>query len=75
MSETCETVTVVRKDHPNGRVDINKDDMVESDVVWTPEPPTIDELRTTLTDAGVEFKAKANKAELQALVDSLTIGG
>jgi len=33
----CEIVTVVRKDHPYGRVDINKSDMTKDDVIWKAE--------------------------------------
>ena len=38
-SETCETVAVVRKDHPDGYIVINKSDMTKSDVEYNPEAP------------------------------------
>lgn len=33
-----ETVTVVRKDHPDGKVDINKSDMKKDDVIFSDKP-------------------------------------
>lgn len=38
MSQVCETATVVRKDHPDGKVDINKSDMTKDDVLWPDKP-------------------------------------
>ncbi len=35
MSDTCEIVTVVRKDHPAGKVDINKSDFKKDDVIFS----------------------------------------
>ena len=34
MSGVCEVVTVVRKDHPAGKVDINKSDLTDKDVIY-----------------------------------------
>ena len=36
------TVTVVRKEHPAGKVDINESDLKDSDVIYqdTPKPKT-----------------------------------
>jgi len=42
-----ETVVVVRKDHPEGKVTINKSDMTDKDVIWTAEQPKKPVLRRT----------------------------
>lgn len=34
MSDIVETVVVVRKDHPDGKVEINKSDLTEKDVLY-----------------------------------------
>ena len=36
----CETVKVVRKDHPDGYTEINKSDMTKDDVVYGKKAPT-----------------------------------
>ena len=33
-----ETVVVVRKDHPDGKVEINKSDLTDKDVIWSDKP-------------------------------------
>lgn len=38
MTDKVETVTVVRKDHPDGKVDINKSDLTKDDVIYGEKP-------------------------------------
>ena len=33
-----ETVVVVRKAHPDGKVEINKSDLTDKDVIWSDKP-------------------------------------
>ena len=35
MSDTCEVVKVVRKDHPDGFTEINKSDLTDKDQLYT----------------------------------------
>ena len=59
MSDIIETVTVVRDDHPAGRVDINKCDMQEGDVIYKAEQkPSKAELKAE-AEAKADAKAKA----------------
>ena len=77
MSDTCEIVTVVRKDHPDGKIDINKSDMTEDDVIFEaeveqtgPKEGTKAWLVDELKAKGVEFDESLSKAKLQELLDS-----
>jgi len=71
MSEILETVQVEGNDGP---VTINKDDYdpkVHKLYEAAPKAPTVDELKATLTEAGVEIPAGAKKKDLEKLVAAL----
>ena len=77
MTDTCETVVVVRKDHPNGSVEINKSDLQPGDVLFKeesedPKEGSVAWLRLQLDNAGAEYLADAKKADLVALYEGLT---
>lgn len=38
MTDTLETVVIVREDHPDGKVLINKADMKKDDVIYKEKP-------------------------------------
>ena len=75
-----ETVIIVREDHPDGCVRINKSDMQPDDVLFGendgpkegPKEGTVPWLKLQLDNAGVDYPAGANKADLAALCEGLT---
>lgn len=76
MSEVLETVTIARKDHPNGKVDINKSDFAEGvDVLFvdsscqTPNKYTVEWYARELKALNIPFDEDLKKADLKAIYD------
>lgn len=56
MSQSEETVLVVRKDHPDGKVLINKSDMKDSDVEYSPESNQQVEVKASTKSRAFDLK-------------------
>lgn len=57
--DAVETVLVVRKDHPDGKVLINKSDLLDSDTIYDP-------IEAGAAAAAAQKKAPAKKKSVKA---------